>query len=108
MGIMCERCRKVYFIATSRAIKPSEFATGMYRLTCNPRVANSGSLGRTAFDHTVCRKMCSEVGTQRKASTNSSKSQSNRPRQAGTQPRSDRNETSSHSPSGTEVSCRRM
>ena len=38
MGIMCERCRKVYFIATSRAIKPNEFAAGMYRLTCNPPV----------------------------------------------------------------------
>ena len=35
MGIMCERCRQVYFIATSRAIKPSEFAAEMYRLTCN-------------------------------------------------------------------------
>jgi len=35
MGIMCERCRKVYFIAASRAIRPSEFAAGMYRLTCN-------------------------------------------------------------------------
>lgn len=36
MGTMCERCRKVYFIATSRAIRPSEFSAGMYRLTCNP------------------------------------------------------------------------
>jgi len=34
MGIMCERCRGVYFIATSRAIKP-ELAAGMYRLTCD-------------------------------------------------------------------------
>lgn len=35
MGIMCEGCRKVYFIASSRVIKPSEFAAGMYRLACN-------------------------------------------------------------------------
>ena len=36
MGIICERCRKVHFIATSRSIKPCEFAAGMYRLTCTP------------------------------------------------------------------------
>jgi len=36
MGIMCERCRKVHFVATSRGIKPSEFSAGMYRLKCPP------------------------------------------------------------------------
>ena len=36
MGIMCERCRKLYFIATSRAIRPRELAAGMYRFDCNP------------------------------------------------------------------------
>ena len=36
MGIMCERCRKVHFIATSPGIKLSERVEGMYRLTCKP------------------------------------------------------------------------
>jgi hypothetical protein len=36
MGIMCERCRKVHFVATSRGVKPSEFSAGMYRLKCSP------------------------------------------------------------------------
>ena len=35
MGIMCERCRRVYFIATSHRIRPSP-NSGMYRLTCTP------------------------------------------------------------------------
>jgi hypothetical protein len=36
MGIMCERCRKVHFIATSRSIKPIVSMAGMYRLKCTP------------------------------------------------------------------------
>ena len=36
IGIMCERCRKVHFIATSPGIKLSERVEGMYRLTCKP------------------------------------------------------------------------
>jgi hypothetical protein len=36
MGIVCERCRKVYFIVTSRAIKPIASMEGMYRLNCAP------------------------------------------------------------------------
>jgi len=36
LGIMCKICRKVHFTATSRGIKPSKLAAGMYRLTCNP------------------------------------------------------------------------
>ena len=36
MGIMCESCRKLYFVATSRAIKPSVSAAEMYRLKCTP------------------------------------------------------------------------
>jgi hypothetical protein len=36
MGVMCEHCRRVYFIAPSRAIKPTALLSGMYRLTCNP------------------------------------------------------------------------
>jgi hypothetical protein len=34
MGIMCERCRKVFFIATSPNIRPSPVTQGMYRLIC--------------------------------------------------------------------------
>ena len=34
MGIMCEMCRKVHFIATSPAITPSPGNPDMYRLTC--------------------------------------------------------------------------
>jgi hypothetical protein len=39
MGIMCETCRTVYFVATSRGIKPSQSVAGMYRLHCNPPCA---------------------------------------------------------------------
>jgi hypothetical protein len=35
MGIMCERCRKVHFIATSRGIRPIASVAGMYLLRCN-------------------------------------------------------------------------
>jgi hypothetical protein len=34
MGIMCERCRKVHFIATSPGIKLSDRVEGMYWVTC--------------------------------------------------------------------------
>jgi hypothetical protein len=34
MGIMCEKCRKVHFIATSVGIRPSPGTPGMYLLTC--------------------------------------------------------------------------
>jgi hypothetical protein len=34
MGIMCEKCRKVHFIATSSNIRPSRQVQGMYLLTC--------------------------------------------------------------------------
>ena len=36
VGIMCKMCRKVHFIATSRSIRPSKLAEGMYRVTCIP------------------------------------------------------------------------
>jgi hypothetical protein len=36
MGIMCEVCRKVYFVATSRAIKPSRTVENTYVLACPP------------------------------------------------------------------------
>lgn len=36
IGIMCNICRKVHFVATSHRIKPSKLAAGMYRLACNP------------------------------------------------------------------------
>lgn len=36
MGIMCEACRKVYFVGKSRAIKPSHTTPDMYVLTCPP------------------------------------------------------------------------
>ena len=34
MGIMCERCRKVHFIATSPNLRPSTANPGMYQLSC--------------------------------------------------------------------------
>jgi len=34
MGIVCETCHKVHFIATSRVIKPCHSIAGMYRLRC--------------------------------------------------------------------------
>ena len=34
MGIMCERCRKVHFIATSSGITRSRATWGMYLLAC--------------------------------------------------------------------------
>lgn len=36
MGIMCETCRTVYLVVTSRGLKPSQSVAGMYRLHCNP------------------------------------------------------------------------
>jgi hypothetical protein len=36
MGVMCEACGKVHFVATSRGIQLSRTAEGMYRLTCKP------------------------------------------------------------------------
>lgn len=41
MAIMCERCRKVYFIATSPAIHFSRFGGGIYRLNCSPPCAET-------------------------------------------------------------------
>jgi len=36
MGIMCDACRKVHFVATSPGIRPSASNQGMYLLTCRP------------------------------------------------------------------------
>jgi hypothetical protein len=36
MGIMCEACRKVHFVAASRGIGLSRTFEGMYRLKCTP------------------------------------------------------------------------
>jgi len=36
MGIVCDSCRKVHFIATSRDIKPSTLVAEMYLLQCTP------------------------------------------------------------------------
>jgi hypothetical protein len=37
MGIMCEKCRKVHFIATSPCIAPTPTTERMYVLTCRCR-----------------------------------------------------------------------
>ena len=34
MGIMCEACRKVHFVATSPGVRLSRTIDGIYRLTC--------------------------------------------------------------------------
>ena len=36
MGIMCDKCRKVHFIASSSGIQLSRTAEGIYWLTCKP------------------------------------------------------------------------
>jgi hypothetical protein len=36
MGVMCEACRRVHFIATSRRVQLSQTAEGIYLLRCNP------------------------------------------------------------------------
>lgn len=36
MGIMCERCRKVHFVATSHGIRMKETKERMYLLRCEP------------------------------------------------------------------------
>jgi hypothetical protein len=36
MGIMCERCRMVHFIATSPGVELSGTGDGIYQLTCKP------------------------------------------------------------------------
>jgi len=37
VGIMCEKCHNVHFIATSPCISPSPTTEGMYVLTCHCR-----------------------------------------------------------------------
>ena len=39
MGIVCERCRKIHFIATSSGIQFSRSGGGIYRLNCPPPCA---------------------------------------------------------------------
>jgi hypothetical protein len=34
MGVMCESCRTVHFVATSHYIRPIVSMAGMYRLNC--------------------------------------------------------------------------
>jgi hypothetical protein len=36
MGIMCEACRRVHFIATSPGIQLSRTTEGIYKLVCKP------------------------------------------------------------------------
>lgn len=36
VGIMCERCRKVHFVATSSAVQASRRGAGLYQLNCLP------------------------------------------------------------------------
>lgn len=36
IGIMCERCRRVHFVATSSAVQFSRSGGGVYRLKCVP------------------------------------------------------------------------
>jgi hypothetical protein len=39
MGIMCEGCRKIHFVATSSAIQFRPSGGGVYRLNCPPPCA---------------------------------------------------------------------
>jgi hypothetical protein len=41
MGIMCEQCRKVHFIATSSGIQFSRSGGGIYQLKCPPPCATT-------------------------------------------------------------------
>lgn len=41
LGIMCDVCRMVHFIATSSTIKPSPMNKEMYRLVCAPPCAEA-------------------------------------------------------------------
>jgi hypothetical protein len=36
MGVMCDKCGTVHFIASSSGIQVSRTAKGMYRLNCTP------------------------------------------------------------------------
>ena len=36
MGIKCDVCQTVHFVATSRSVRLGESVEGMYRLTCQP------------------------------------------------------------------------
>ena len=36
MGIMCDACGRVHFVATSPGIELSQTTEGIYRLTCKP------------------------------------------------------------------------
>jgi hypothetical protein len=67
MGIMCERCCKVHFIATSHSIKPSELAAGMYRLSCNSPCAEFREFRKESMrpyrvSEDVFRRECAKEG----------------------------------------------
>jgi hypothetical protein len=36
VGILCERCRKAHFVATSSAVEASRRGAGLYELNCPP------------------------------------------------------------------------
>jgi hypothetical protein len=72
MGIMCDACRTVHFIATSPGIQLSRTTEGIYRLTCKPPCPEVREFRKEGMRPTVSQTPCSKQGMQR-ASTNSFK-----------------------------------
>jgi len=65
MGIICEKCRKVHFIATSPCIAPSPATEGMYVLTCRCREEKDfrkASMRPYRVSDEVFRTGCAEEG----------------------------------------------
>jgi hypothetical protein len=67
MGITCESCRKAYFVATSRSIKPIVSMAGMYRLKCTPpcpevRDFRKDNMRPDRVSEDVFRSGCAEEG----------------------------------------------
>jgi hypothetical protein len=73
MGIMCETCRKVHFIATSPGIQLSRTTEGIYRLTCKPPCPEVREFRKEGMRRIASRRMRLAEATPERASTNSFK-----------------------------------
>jgi hypothetical protein len=69
MGVMCDRCRKVHFIATSPALNSAR-QPATIGSCASLHAPKPGCFEKTKCDPTGCRMRRSEEGTPRKESTN--------------------------------------
>ena len=67
MGILCEACGIVHFIATLPGITLSKNIEGMYRLTCKPPCPEVKMFRKEASFRTESQRTRSEEDTQKRA-----------------------------------------